>query len=86
LILFQSAKEKPVRYTTFQTQTGWGYNILVKNRIVIHQETIPALAVDKGFATQQEAGQAAQLVSEKLSSGEIPSLSVAEVQSILKQP
>lgn len=83
-IIVISTKDKAVSYKTFETKTGWGYNILVKNKIVIHQENIPALAIDKGFDTQQQASSAAEIVSKKIVSGEIPSLSIAEVQSIIQ--
>lgn len=86
LVLVQSTKKKkPISYTTFKTQTGWGYNVLVKNTVVIHQENIPALAANKGFTTQGQANKAAEIVSEKLSSGKIPSLTATEVQSILEE-
>lgn len=85
LLLVQPAKKKIIGYTTFKTQSGWGYDILVKNKIIIHQENIPALAEDRGFTTQQQAYRAAGIVSEKLSSGKMPSLSVTEVQSILEE-
>ena len=80
-----SVKDKAAGYKTFETKAGWGYNILVKNKIVIHQENIPALATGKGFNTQQQADEAAAIVSKKISAGKIPSLSVAEVQSILNK-
>ena len=86
LIFIQSTtKENKISYATFQTQSGWGYNIMAENKIVIHQENIPSLAVDKSFSTQQQANKAAEIVSKKLASGKIPSLTVQEVKSILEE-
>lgn len=85
LFLLQSIKKNAFQYATFKTQSGWGYNILVKNRIVIHQETIPSIATEKSFSSQMQASKAAKIVSAKLTAGKMPSLSTTEIRSILEE-
>ena len=46
----------------FKTEQGWGYNILVGERILIHQPMIPGQPGNKGFETEQQAAAAAQIV------------------------
>jgi hypothetical protein len=61
-----------LHYSTFKTENGWGYDILVDERIVIHQPMIPGKSGYKGFPTEKEAGADAQNVIESIKSGTHP--------------
>ncbi|OQP54357.1 hypothetical protein A4H97_23025 [Niastella yeongjuensis] len=61
-----------LHYSTFKTEHGWGYDILVNDRIVIHQPMLPGKAGFNGFTTEQEAGTYAQNVIESIKSGTHP--------------
>lgn len=50
----------------------WGYNILVDNRLTIHQPSIPSLPGNDGFKTKESAEKVAKLVIEKMKKGEMP--------------
>ncbi|HEY5369354.1 MAG TPA: DUF4907 domain-containing protein, partial [Hanamia sp.] len=53
----QTAKKGmvPVSASIFKTDKGWGYSILVDNKLFIRQDIIPAVEGNKGFATKDDA-------------------------------
>lgn len=55
-----------LKYNTFNTSAGWGYNIYVKDSLMIHQSIIPTVEGNKGFATQQDAEKVAKLLLHKI--------------------
>lgn len=61
-----------VSYTCFKTEQGWGYDVLVNERIVIHQPVIPGVSGTSGFSTEQAAATDAKSVIESIKSGEHP--------------
>jgi hypothetical protein len=63
---------KTLHYATFKTEHGWGYDILVNDKIVIHQPMLPGKSGYNGFTTEQEAGADAQNVIESIKSGTHP--------------
>jgi hypothetical protein len=50
----------------------YGYEILVNNRLLIRQPTIPGLPGNKGFARKSDAEKVARLVIKKLQKGIMP--------------
>lgn len=62
---------------------GWGYDILVKDTLFIHQESVPALEGNKPFTTRAQAMEAARQVISKLKKGESPSFSRPEIERIM---
>lgn len=61
----------------------WGYDILVNDRLLIHQLTKPSLPGNKGFATKTQAQKVADLVIEKIRKGEMPpSVSQEEMKKL----
>ena len=66
----------PVKY-------GWGYDILVKDSLFIHQESIPAMEGNMPFTTKAQAMEAARRVISKLKKGESPSFSRSEIERIM---
>jgi hypothetical protein len=67
-------------YNCFKTEQGWGYDVLVNERIIIHQPMIPGKQGVAGFNSEQEAGADAQSVIEKIKSGEFPLFSQKQLQ------
>ena len=57
-----SHKGPSLSATCFKTAQGWGYNILVGERILIHQPMKPGVPGNKGYETEQQAAAAAQIV------------------------
>lgn len=69
-------------YNTFYKQTGWGYEVLVDGKTIIHQEIVPALPVETGFSKKEYAEKAAQLVIQKLQRNDLPTLTKTDLSSI----
>lgn len=61
-----------LHYTTFHTDHGWGYDILIDDHIAIHQPMQPGKSGYDGFATESAASADAQNVIESIKSGTHP--------------
>ena len=72
-------------FKLFQSNGGWGYDILVNDSIKIHQDFIPAYAEKKAFSKQEQAKAAANLVIKKLKAGKSPAISPEEIRMIIAQ-
>lgn len=81
----QPFKEKKNHISTnvFEGTHGWGYDILVNNKLFIHQELIPAVQGQTGFKTKTQAEQAARLIINKMESGRLPTVTTFELEPIL---
>jgi hypothetical protein len=62
----------------------WGYDILVDNKLTIHQPSIPSLPGNDGFKTKESAEKVAKLVIQKMKKGEMPPSIDAEEMKKLK--
>jgi hypothetical protein len=62
----------------------WGYDILVDNRMKIHQPSIPGQPGNEGFKTKEGAEKVAKLVIKKMKNGEMPPSVDAEELKKLK--
>jgi hypothetical protein len=61
----------------------YGYDIVVKNKILIHQPNIPGRAGNKGFQTKGDAEKVAKLIIKKLQQGIMPpATSTKELDSL----
>lgn len=59
----------------------WGFEIYVDGKRLIRQASIPSLPGNRGFATQDKAQKAAQLMVDKFRNGQMPpSLTKEEMQ------
>ena len=67
----------------FKVKEGWGYDVLVNDTVIIHQESIPALQNRQGFDQKEQAEKTAQLVIQKLKSGNLPTLTKFDLEKIL---
>ncbi len=77
--------EKDYTIKVYQVENGWGYDILLNKKALIHQEIIPAIAGQQAFPNKKSAKAAASLVVEKLEKNKIPGLSAEEVGEILEK-
>jgi hypothetical protein len=67
---------------TFKTNSGWGYNVLINNKIYIHQEFIPAVKGNQAFKSKKDAEKVANLVIIKMKKGVLPSIKKNELDSL----
>jgi hypothetical protein len=84
LVITEKKARLPFSYATFKTQTGWGYNILVDNKIFIHQDKIPVFEKDVSFNSENDAKKTAELILTKLKTGKQPSITSFELQDALQ--
>ena len=62
---------------------GYGYDIYVNGKMYVHQPTIPAVAGNRAFSSEQKAAQAAQLVIYKIQNNILPpTVEVRELDSL----
>lgn len=67
----------------FATPTGWGYDILNKGTLFIHQPTIPGQSGMVGFASQEQARRVGERVVEKINDTKaLPTLSNDELRRL----
>jgi len=66
---------------TFQTDLGWGYDILTNDSVFIHQEFIPAIEGRKGFATETDAKLIGGLAVSKMRNRKLPMITLSEIDS-----
>lgn len=90
------ANKKPptqrLEVRVFSGNCGWGYDILVDNRVLIHQVSVPSLPGNCGFSKKEWAEKAARLIINKLENRKVPHLTsfdletITDLQSIVHAP
>ena len=61
----------------------FGYDVYADGKLMIHQQSIPAMPGNEGFTTKAEAEKVAQLVMGKIRKGEMPpTVTVEELKKL----
>jgi hypothetical protein len=84
LFQWQSNDPEHIESRVYKVNNGWGYDILVDERLFIRQESIPAIKAGQTFATKEQAEQTAQLVINKMKSGQPPALTKFDLEQIVR--
>jgi hypothetical protein len=84
MITMKNHDPKRIESRTFKVANGWGYDILVNDSILIHQESIPVLQANQVFKNKEQAEQTAELVVRKLKKGLHPTLTKFDLDKILR--
>lgn len=81
---FNRDSTKKISYSArvYEGPTGWGYDILANDSLLIHQEFIPVIVGAKGFAKKEQAKKAADLVLQKLQHNQLPTLTTFDLERI----
>lgn len=69
---YYQGKKKGLHSSSFKTEKGWGYDILVGDKIVVHQPMMPNKPGYQGFETEKAADSAAQEMLRKIRAREWP--------------
>ena len=77
----ESLDLKPFTVKTFEVKNGWGYSVLIRNKEIIRQETIPSVQQQSAFLNQKDAYTAAVLMIRKLKEKKTPGLTKNEMIS-----
>ncbi|MFZ2340684.1 MAG: DUF4907 domain-containing protein [Bacteroidales bacterium] len=67
----------------FRSGDGWGYDILKKEKVYIHQPFMPAVEGDKPFPDKVSARKTARLVTRKMKNQKMPSVTPEEIRKIV---
>lgn len=67
---------------SFKTEGGWGYSIIVDDKVFIKQSNIPVVEGNQSFATEADALKVANEVISKIKLHKKPTLSKADLQKL----
>lgn len=79
LFFISCVKKEVLTSTAFKTNSGWGYTIAYKEKILIKQTVIPVISDNKSFATESDALKVAELVKGKLKQNLSPAVTKNEL-------
>ncbi|MET3029252.1 DUF4907 domain-containing protein [Flavobacterium sp. UW10123] len=80
LLLFTAcAKKEALTSSSFKTNSGWGYTIAYKEKVLIKQSIIPVINNIKSFETEKDALKVADLVKQKLTQNLSPTVTKNEL-------
>ena len=81
-------KETKLTYKIIEALNGtYGYQVHADGRLLIHQNSIPALPGNNGFRTRAQSEKVAQLVIKKIRKGEMPpTITVEELKKLGVSP
>lgn len=67
-----------------ETKLGWGYEINSKDKVYIHQENIPAIQGNKGFASKEDAEKVGNFVMEQMIKlhKDLPVITLKQIDSL----
>ncbi len=66
---------------TKQTKLGWGYDIYVKDKLIITQDIIPSILGNKAFKTENDAKKIGDLMVLKMKKKQLPNITEQELDS-----
>jgi len=66
----------------YQSGNGWGYDILKKQNVYIHQPFMPAVEGEVPFPDKKSARKTGRLVIKKIRNQESPSVTKEEIKAI----
>ncbi|WJS96383.1 DUF4907 domain-containing protein [Flavobacterium johnsoniae] len=67
LVIFASCtKKEALKTNVFKINSGWGYTIAYKEKVLIKQSVIPVISDNKSFETESDALKVADFVKQKL--------------------
>ncbi|MFC0779403.1 DUF4907 domain-containing protein [Flavobacterium sp. HJSW_4] len=79
LLLASCAKKETLTTASFKTNSGWGYTIAYKEKVLIKQSIIPVISDTKSFETKDDALKVADLVKQKLKQNLSPTVTKNEL-------
>ena len=68
---------------TFQLEDGWGYRIVMNEKVLIYQPTIPAIDTLRSFPDEASARKIGALVLERLNNNENFSITMDDIKHSL---
>jgi hypothetical protein len=75
------SKMLPVALHVLRLSDGWGYEVLVDNKVYIHQDCIPAIPSFKRFASESDALSVGNRVVDKIKQGHKPIITLEDISA-----
>ena len=75
----KSKLEERFTLSVYRVEGGWGYDILENNKIIIHQDIIPAISNKQPFQTATDARKTGQMVLKKIRGNQLPIITIEEL-------
>ena len=75
-------KSNDLEINVTKQNSGYGYQILKKQKIIINQPFIPAIEGEKTFKNKEDAQKTADLVMNKIEKKMFPKISIHELDSM----
>jgi len=82
VVIQQDSSDDQVKVKTYRVAQGWGYKIMIKDKVIIDQPFIPVLAGTDPFPTRRSAFRAGMLVKQKLLNNKLPTLSIKDLEKL----
>lgn len=82
VFLSDNSEEGNLEVQTFDYGSGFGYKIILEEKVLIQQNHIPSLEKNQPFCSQGQAEKVANLVISKLEHGENPAISYSELKEL----
>ena len=82
LLLPACNQENPIKIRITHQKSGFGYQIMKQNEVLINQPFIPAVQGEMAFKDRLQALKTAQLVVQKIERKTFPKVSVHELDSM----
>lgn len=79
LIFASCTKKETLKTAVFKTDSGWGYTIAYKEKVLIKQSIIPVISDNKSFETESDALKVADFVKQKLKQNLSPTVTKNEL-------
>ncbi len=84
-LIYITGRNNTFKVNTYKSGDGWGYDVLVKNKVYIHQPFLPAVEGNIPFENKSTARKTGDLVVKKLKKHKLPTITREEVKSITGQ-
>jgi hypothetical protein len=81
-IIHRTSASDQVKVKTYQVSEGWGYRIIIKDKVFIDQPFIPVLPGKKAFPDKKSAFKAGNIVKQKLISRKLPALTKEDIEEL----
>ncbi len=75
-------KTNPFSFQAIEVDSGWGYEVFHKQKVIIRQQIIPGIPGNTSFRTQEEAEKVAKIVVGKLARNQNPMVSKQELNDL----
>lgn len=82
--IFLSNRKSHYKVEVYKSEQGWGYDILINKKTIIHQPYMPSVNGQVPFENKYAAKKTGYLVVRKLKKKKSPTVTREELNSILK--